>query len=86
MIEQCGDRNPNLKEDIRRFLTTFDRYQDLASELLDAAYGLHLGDGTGQRRRPAKRIDPRERAPTIPRRPTRAVWCSWCFSWCGRGI
>jgi hypothetical protein len=38
-IEQFGDRNPNLKEDIRRFLATFDRYQDLASELLDAAYG-----------------------------------------------
>jgi hypothetical protein len=38
-IEQFGDRNPNLKEDIRRFLTTFDRYEDLASELLDAAYG-----------------------------------------------
>jgi hypothetical protein len=38
-IEQFGDRNPNLKEDIRPFLTTFDRYQDLASELLDAAYG-----------------------------------------------
>jgi hypothetical protein len=35
-IEQFGDRNPNLKEDIRRFLGAFDRYQDLASELLDA--------------------------------------------------
>jgi hypothetical protein len=38
-IEQFGDRNPNLKENIRRFLATFDRYQDLASELLDAVYG-----------------------------------------------
>ena len=38
-IEQFGDRNPNFKEDIRRFLAAFDRYQDLASELLDAAYG-----------------------------------------------
>ena len=37
---------PNLTEDIRRFLTTFDRYQDLASELLDAAYGLHRGENS----------------------------------------
>jgi len=38
-LEQFGDRHPNFKEDIRRFLAAFDRYQDLASELLDAAYG-----------------------------------------------
>jgi hypothetical protein len=38
-IEHFGDRNPNFKEDIRRFLAAFDRYQVLASDLLDAAYG-----------------------------------------------
>ncbi len=37
-IEQISDRLPTLKEDIRRFLAAFDRYQDLASELLDASY------------------------------------------------
>jgi hypothetical protein len=38
-IEHFGDRLPTLKEDIRRFQAAFDRYLDLASELLDAPYG-----------------------------------------------